>query len=333
MDNKLTDAPQTEQVFWPKWHVKFNGGSGYGCPYKFDGVHLGTVAEKPSEVSTSIGKPKPRQRHFFPTLDMLYIDDYVFDFYEDPKAEIGFDTGGGLPKTLDVVEKVAINASSLSKSQEKDCIWLKKLRFILRNFKNVRAITVLTAVILDIPSPVSMPNPMYLMNIESTSIYDRMRHGILFGDALKLLPYNPETLRPSDFAIQEWDKLSTEWPMFGKRKANGSAPELYMGTMVFFGKEWVNLDSMRVRAPHAGHLCSLGCRSVDPMGAIIRRELDQLAQMNEGNRGLRGRRDMKKKPSKSFLKHKGSSLALLSKASVFLHQSQPPEGNLRTQKM
>lgn len=324
MGDKLTETPQTDQIFWPKWQIKFDNGTVY--PARFGGVHLGTVAEK--QVSRSTDKPKPSQRRFFPPLDMLFIDDYVFEYYERPDAEIVFDKGASLPETLGVVEKVAINASSLSQSKEKDDIWFKKLRFILQNFPSVRAITVLTAVVLDMASPVSMPKPIYFMDIGNTSMHDRMRHGILLGDELRMRPHDPETLRPSDFAMQEWDNLPTEWPMFGKRKVNGSAPELYMGTMVFFGKEWADLDG--VETP--GHLCNLGRRSVDPMGAIIRKEIDKVAQMAGADTGARGMKDLKKKTSKYFLKHKGSSLALLSKASTFSLRSQPSKGNLKAQK-
>jgi hypothetical protein len=59
------------------------------------------------------------------------------------------------------------------------------------------------------------------------------------------------------------------------------------------------------------------------MGAIIRREIDTVAQMAEGDTGARGKKDLKTKPSKSYLKHKGSSLALLRKASTFSLRIRP----------
>lgn len=323
MDRQLTETPDTDLIFWPKWQVKFDDGTVY--PARFGGVHLGTVAEK--QASKSTNKPKLSQRHFFPPLDMLFIDDYVFKYYERPNAEIRFDRDAGLPETLDVVEKVAINASSLSYSKEKDNIWFKKLRFILQNFPKVRAITVLTAVVLDMASPASMPKPIYFLDIGNTSISDRMRHGILTGDELRMIPHNPETLRPSDFALQEWDELHREWPMFGKRKVDGNAPELYMGTMVFFGKEWTSLDGFAT----PGHLCNLGRLSADPMGAIIRREIDKVAQMAEADIGGPGRKDLKRKPSMFCLKHsKGSSLGLMKKASMFSLRKQASTGNLRS---
>lgn len=157
MGNKLTEPLPTDRIFWPKWQVKFADNKVY--PVRFGGVHLGTVAEQ--KASKSAREPKPRQRRFFPPLDMLFIDNYVFQYYEHPDVEIGFETGGGMPGTLKVVEKVAINASSLSHSKERDEIWLKKLRFILHNFPKIRAITVLTTVVLDMASPVSMPKPIY----------------------------------------------------------------------------------------------------------------------------------------------------------------------------
>lgn len=320
----MAEKFHTDRIFWPKWQVKFRNNTVY--PTEFGGVHLGTLAEK--QPSKNTRKPKPRQKPFFPPLDMLFIDSYVFEYYERPDVEIGFDAGGGVPGTLKVVEKVAINASSLSHSKEKDDIWLKKLRFILHNFPKVRAITVLTAVVLDMASPVSMPKPIYFMDVANTSAHDRMRHGILTGDELKMYPTNPETMRPSDFAMQEWDSLPNEWPMFGKRKANGTAPELYMGTMVFFRKEWISLEG--VGAP--GRLCSLGRRSADPMGAIVRKEKDKAPQMAQADTRAPEKKDLKKKPSKFSLRHKGSSLSLLKQASTFSMRSQPSKGRLKRQK-
>lgn len=324
MENQLTEALPTDRIFWPKWTVKFGNNTVY--PDQFGGVHLGTLADK--QPSKKAHEPKRRQKRFFPPLDMLFIDNYVFEHYERPDVEIGFDTGGGLPGTLKVVEKVAINASSLSHSKEKDDIWLKKLRFILRNFPKIRAITVLTTVILDMASPASMPKPIYFMDVGNTSVHDRIRHGILTGDELKVYPTDPETLRPSDFAMQEWDSLPKEWPMFGKRKANGTAPELYVGTMVFFGKEWVSLEG--VGAP--GRLCNLGSRSPDPMGAIIRREWDKAARMTRANTGAPAKKDLKKSKSKLSLNRKESGLSLLRKASTFSLRSQPSKASLKRQK-
>lgn len=324
METKLTEQFTTDRIFWPKWQVKFRNNTVY--PRRFGGVHLGTVTEKVSSKNTH--ETKPGQQRFFPPLDMLFIDNYVFEYYERPDVEIGYDTGGGLPRTLKVVEKVAINASSLSYSEEKDDIWLKKLRFIMHNFPKVKAITVLTAVVLDMASPVSMPQPIYFMDVGNTSAHDRMRHGILTGDELRILPTDPETLRPSDFAVQEWDNLPKEWPMFGKRKARGTAPELYMGTMVFFGKEWVSLEG--VGSP--GRLCKLGSRSADPMGAIIRREKDKATQTAKFDTGAQEKKDLREKSSKFNLRHKGSSLSLFRKTSTFSMRSQPSKGSLKCHK-
>ncbi|KAK7697150.1 hypothetical protein SLS64_013849 [Diaporthe eres] len=339
MGKKVTERLPTDHIFWPKWQIKFSNNTVY--PTEFSGVHLGTLAEK--QASNDTHEPNPRKKRFFPPLDMLFIDSYVFEYYERPDVEIGFEAGGGVPGTLKVVEKVAINASSLSHSKEKDGIWLKKLRFILQNFPKVRAITVLTSVVLDMASPVSLPEPIYFMDVANTSVRDRMRHGILTGEELRMLPNNPETLRPSDFAMQEWDNLPKEWPMFGKRKANGTAPELHMGTMVFFAKEWVSLDG--IGAP--GRLCSLGSRSADPMGAIVRKEKDKAAQMAQADITRKEKdktiqvaqadtrepdKNLKKKPSKFSLRHKGSGLSLLRQASTFSMRSQPSKGSLKRQK-
>lgn len=322
MDQKLTQTAHTDNIFWPKWQIQFDDGKAF--PVIFGGVHLGTV---PKQTSKSSNEPDSGRRRFFPLLDMFFIDNYIFKYYERPNTKIIFEKDPTLPQTLSVVQKVAINASSLSHAKEKDEIWLKKLRFILQFFPNVRAITVLTAVVLDISSPASMPQPMCFMDIRDTTIGDRMRHGILAGDELKLLPYDPETLRPSDFAIQEWDKLPSEWPAFGKRKVDGTAPELYMGTMVFFGKEWVGIDG----AGTPGDLCNLGRRSGDPMAAVIWREIDE-AENAEADARAQRRRDLKKKSSMIRLSKKGSRLALLKKASKFSLRSQSSKGNLKSQK-
>ncbi|KAI3392921.1 hypothetical protein diail_4970 [Diaporthe ilicicola] len=194
MKKVLTETLPTDRLFWPKWQIKFKNNKVY--PESFSGVHLGTVAD--NQVSEGSNK-----KHFFPPLDMLFIDNYVFQYYERPDVEIVFGADGVLPETLDSVQKVAIDAGSLSHSKDKDDIWCKKLRFILRNFPNVRAITVLAAVVLDMASPVSMPEPIYFMDIGNTSIQDRIRHGILNGDERQAFPYDPETQRPSDFAVQE----------------------------------------------------------------------------------------------------------------------------------
>lgn len=281
----------------------------------------------PKQASKGSTEANPSHRRFSPQLDMLFIDNYIFKYCERPKTKIIFDRDPALPHLLDKVQKVAINASSLSQSKEKDDIWFKKLRFILKVFPKVRAITVLTVVVLDMASPASMPAPMCFMDIGNTSIGDRMRHGILAGDELEMLPYDPETLRPSDFAIQEWDKLPSEWPAFGKRKVDGTAPELYMGTMVFFGKEWMDLYG----AGTPGDTGKLGRRSGDPMAAVIWREIDEAERAEEDIRA-RQKRDLKRKPSKFKLKEKGSRLELLKKASAFSLRSRSSKDDLKSQK-
>lgn len=321
MEKELTETLPTDRLFWPKWQIQFDDNTVY--PASFSGVHLGTVAERRAAEDTKV--PMPSQRHFFPPLDMIFIDNYVFEHCERPDAMIGFDIDGGLPETLDVVEKVAIDASSLSQSEEKDEIWCKKLRFILRNFPKVKAITVLATVVLDIASPSSMPKPMYFMDLGNTSVQDRMRHGILNGEDLKNFQHNPETLRPSDFAMQEWDNLPVEWPMFGKRRIKGTAPELYMGTMVLFGKEWVSLEG--VGSP--GRPCKLADRGVDPMGVIVKKEKEKLDQARAE---AAGKRIIKKKSSMFSLKRKNSGLTVSRKPSTFSVKSQASKAALKAQK-
>lgn len=318
MTEKLTDALPTDRLFWPKWQIKFDDDTVY--PASFSGVHLGAVAEIKGPEYYS-------KRHFFPPLDMLFIDNYVFEHYERPDVEISFEADGGLPKTLDVVQKVAIDASSLSHSEEKDAIWCKKLRFILRNFPKIRAITVLAAIVLDMASPASMPKPIYFMDIGNASVQDRVRHGVLTGDDVGAFPYNPETLRPSDFAMQEWDSLPVEWPAFGERRRDGTAPELYMGAMVLFGKEWISLEG--VGAP--GRPCKLGDRGVDTIGAIVRREKDRAeraARAAQADTKVAGKRNVKKKASMFTLRHKSSGTALSKKTSTLSLRSRAPKATL-----
>ncbi|KAG8167494.1 hypothetical protein KVR01_003183 [Diaporthe batatas] len=319
MDQQQTDTAYTDNIFWPKWQIQFDDGKVH--PHRFSGVHLGPM---PKQASKSSNEPNSSHRSFNPPLDMLFIDNYIFKYYERPKTKIIFDRDPNLPQILSEVQKVAINASSLSESKEKDDIWLKKLRLILQFFPKIRAITVLTAVVLDLASPAPITRPMCFMDIGNTSIGDRMRHGILAGGDLKMLPYDPETLRPSDFAMQEWDKLPVEWPAFGKRKVDGTAPELYMGTMVFFGKEWIDLNS----AGTPGDTCTLGRRSGDPMAAVIWKEIDE-ARRVEADIKARPRIDLMRNNSVLSSKKKGSSLALLKKASTFSLRSQSSKGHLK----
>ncbi|KAL1882959.1 hypothetical protein Daus18300_000597 [Diaporthe australafricana] len=322
MTEKLTETLPTDRLFWPKWQIKFDDDTVY--PASFSGVHLGTVAENNASEDS--------KRHFFPPLDMLFIDNYVFEHYERPDVEISLEADGALPETLDAVQKVAIDASSLSHSEDKDTIWCKKLRFILRNFPNIRAIIVLAAIVLDMASPASMPQPIYFMDIGNASVQDRVRHGVLTGDDdVAALPYNPETLRPSDFAMQEWDSLPVEWPAFGRRRGDGTAPELYMGAMVLFGREWVSLEG--VGAP--GRLCRLGDRGVDTMGAIVRSELNKAgraARAAQADARVAEKRNAKKKGSMFSLRHKDSGSSLSRKTSSYSVRSQPSKAILKSQR-
>ncbi|ROW15267.1 hypothetical protein VPNG_03083 [Cytospora leucostoma] len=251
------------RIFRPKWKVHFEDGKVF--PTEFLGIHLGTVGA--DRGSLGAGKAGETNKPFDTGWDILFIDTYVFDYCERADAIISFDVENGLPDGLDLVQNVAIDASSLS--MHKHDVWYKKLRFILRNFPKVKRVTIVATVILDIASPECMLQPMYHMDIQNISTQDRMRHGMLFGEDLPLYRLCTQTSRPSDFALRAWNDLPSHWPSWRKRIENNTAPCLFMTAVVYFKREWISLEGEG--GPEGS--CTLGDKRVDVAGTMFRNEV------------------------------------------------------------
>ncbi|KUI68356.1 hypothetical protein VM1G_04627 [Cytospora mali] len=294
-------SPAPIRVFRPKWQIHFDDNTRY--PAIFRGVHLGTVAEH--EASSGPGKAQQVEKPFDPEWDIIFIDNYVFEYCERPDATIIFDVENGLPNNLAALQNVAIDASSLS--MDKNDVWYKKLRFILRNFPMVKRITIIATVVLDIPSPEYMSKPLYHMDIQNVCVQDRMRHGILFGEELQLYRYCKETSRPSDFAIQAWNDLPNHWPTWKRRREDKTAPCMFVTAMVYFKKEWINLDG----EGGPGGPCRLGKQRLDIAGAMIRKKLNNQAIGEKHNKRLmqsKSQLALKKQTSLFTLRKKKSTL-------------------------
>lgn len=296
------------RIFRPKWKVHFKYGKVF--PTEFLGIHLGTVVA--GRASLGAGKAKQTKKPFDHAWDIIFIDTYVFEYCERADAIITFDVENGLPDGLDLVQNVAIDASSLS--THKHDVWYKKLRFILRNFPEVRRITIVATVILDITSPAYMPQPMYHMDIQSISIQDRMRHGILFGEDLPLYRLCTHTSRPSDFALRAWNELSNHWPSWKKRIENKTAPCLFMTAVVYFSREWISLEGEG--GPDGP--CRLGDKRVDVAGTMIRNEVKKQSTTKADTKASIAPKSAVKKQASFFSlsKKKKSMLPLKSRPSM-----------------
>lgn len=306
--------PAPIRVFRPKWQVHFENGTVF--PATFGGIHLGVVAEQGKSTS-GIEKVQQINKPLNPDWDILFIDNYVFEYCERADATIAFDVENGLPRSLDCVQNVAIDASSLS--MKKHDVWYKKLRFILRNFPNVKRVTIIATVVLDIRSPEYMSELCH-MDIQNISVQDRIRHGILFGEELKLFPHCTQTLRPSNFAIRAWNDLPNHWPSWKKRKEERTVPFLFMTAMVYFKKEWISLHGEG--GPEGP--CKLGSQQVDVAGILVR---------NEVKRQSVEEKHQKRSPavSKSALKKQTSFFLLGTKKSKFSLKNRPSMPSLGSQ--
>lgn len=313
MKDTRDGSPAPIRVFRPKWQVYFDDGTLF--PAAFNGIHLGTVAEH--KTSESEEKAQECNKTFDPECDIIFVDNYVFKYCEQANVIIIFDVENGLPRVLDSVLNVAIDASSLSMNRHD--IWYKKLRFILRNFPKVKRITVVATVVLDIASPEYMREPVYHMDIQNISVEDRIRHGILFGEDLSLFPHCTESLRPSDFALRAWNDLPNHWPSWKKRKEDMTAPCLFMTAMVYFRKEWISLDG----EGGPGGPCRLGTRRVDIAGTLIRNEVKRQSTGNETKKRSSG-------PKPTLNKQK-SFLSLGTKKSKFSSKNRPSTPTLSSQ--
>ncbi|KAK7743236.1 hypothetical protein SLS53_004321 [Cytospora paraplurivora] len=289
------------RIFRPKWKVHFKDGKVF--PTEFLGIHLGTVVA--DRESLGAGKAEETKKPFDTEWDIIFIDTYVFEYCERADAIISFDVENGLPDGLDLVQNIAIDASSLS--MHKHDVWYKKLRFILRNIPKVKRITIVATVILDITAPMCMPKPMYHMDIQNISIQDRMRHGILFGEDLPLYRLCRQTSLPGDFALRAWNDLPSHWPSWRKRIEDNTAPCLFMTAIVYFKREWISLEGEG--GPDGS--CRLGYKRVDVAGTMIRNEVKKQYMARADRRASIARKSAVKKQASFFSLSKKKSMLLL----------------------
>ncbi|KAF3768118.1 hypothetical protein M406DRAFT_70214 [Cryphonectria parasitica EP155] len=234
-----------ELVFWPKWEVHLSTGEiipeqrvapSWQIPLEQNDFEMSD-----SLLSSSICKPWST-RHFISNYDLMFIHNYVFEHCENPDATIYYIHEDYLPSTINLVEHVAIHASALSiKKDDLDWVWGTQLRFILRNFPNVRSITLVATTVLNTARPPTCPLPYETIDIEAIDVSDRRRLGLDEGPgAVKLCP---ETQQPGNFVIQTWEDLSRRWPSWSNRKqANTRSPVLTVMGMMCFAEDWHNLD-------------------------------------------------------------------------------------------
>lgn len=196
-----------------------------------------------NELSTNDLITDKTRRPFQPDLDLLFINNYVFEHCESPDATIYYTPDEEtLPKSLDLVEHVAINASSLSmEKDELDSVWGKQLRFILSNFPSVLTITVIATTVTNLPRPLTCPLPYESFDPEAVSLDNLRRLGI--ENDFENVKLCFETKRPGNFAIQAWDDLIRNWPAWKARKMEDRyAPMLTLMGLVCFAQEWDNLE-------------------------------------------------------------------------------------------
>lgn len=201
----------------------------------------------------------------------MFIPNYVFDHYEQKTATVLYVSEAGLPESLLSVQRVGIHASALfadlnqegkirndkGKQAEPDevgdIIWGKQLRFILQNFPSIQLILVTTTTVLDTYRPRACPLPYEMFHqIEAVDLADRRRLGIMNDQ--QDTNVCPKTGRATNLVIQAWDEIKTEWPSYNdKRVKYKLGPCLGVAGMVFFAKEWVNMD----RDGEHGTSCSI----------------------------------------------------------------------------
>lgn len=242
---------QQSKVFWPRWYVRYSNG--YGFPPHPTGPQCGLIP-----LSKCHGGAHDVFRC---ETDIMFINNYVFKHSENPEATIGYYvTDETLPTSLTLVKHVAIHASCLSMEVgPEDHAWGRHLRFILCNFPAIETITLVATTVLDtsIPTPSTRPRLAYeILSIDAVSPGDRARLGILD---------DPENVRiaaasgmAADSVIQSWDDLGDRWPSWRRRQqeanimssggfrgATGTlppAPELCLMGVIFFAREWVDVD-------------------------------------------------------------------------------------------
>lgn len=312
MGDARNHFPKPIRVFRPKWRIHFDDGTVF--PIIFANMHPDTAAESTALDDT---KRPSTATPFDPEWDIVFIDNYVFENCERPDATISFDVEDGLPESLDLPRNVGIESSSLL--MDKSDVWCKKLRFILRNFRMVKRITIIASVVFDDASPNYLSKTSYFTDIQKVSLEDRIRHGILFGQELQLNPYCPKTLRASDFAIQAWNDLPNHWPSWKKKKENLTAPCLFITAMVYFRQEW---DSLHGKGGPWG-ACVLGNRRSDIANIAVKNGSMRTSSAGVGKkRSMEARPPLRKHSSFLSLKTKKSKLSLKKNPSMPLISGQ-----------
>lgn len=213
--------------------------------------------------------------------DIMFINNYVFEHFENPEAMIGYVADETLPISLTFVKHVAIHASCLSMEiGPEDYTWGKQLRFILCNFPDVETITMIATTVLDTSIPPSTcPLAYEILSIDAISLSDRARLGIV--DDPKDVKLATASGMTADSVIQSWDNLGDHWPSWKRRKgatmksekksAALPAPELCMMGVVFFAREWVDME----KDGEHGCSCKLVEKFLDPaLRAAARTEIE-----------------------------------------------------------
>ncbi|KAJ4417554.1 hypothetical protein N0V82_006113 [Gnomoniopsis sp. IMI 355080] len=210
-------------------------------------------------------------RKFEADKDIMFIPNYVFEHYEKANATVLYVYEEGLPESLLFVQRVGIHANALSietiqegrirnfegnqaqPDEVGDVIWGKQLRFILQNFPSIQVILVTTTTVLDMYRSKACPLPYEMFHqIEAINPADRRRLGIM--DDQQHTKVYPKTGRSSNFVIDAWDEIKTEWPFYNDNRVKYKlGPYLGIAGMVFFAKEWVDMD----RDGEHGLLCSI----------------------------------------------------------------------------
>lgn len=209
-------------------------------------------------------KGQAKTKCFQADKDIMFIPNYVFEYCENKNVTLlSYIPEGGLPESLLRVEGVGIHASALSgeyhdggkisNSQGKetpphevgDIVWGKQLRFIMKNFPSIQVILVTTTTVLDMYRPKTCPLAYELFHqIEAIDPDDRGRLGIMNGQRhSQFCPTCPTTGRATDFVLTAWDEIKTEWPLYNNTRVKYKlSPRLGIAGMVFFAKEWVNVE-------------------------------------------------------------------------------------------
>lgn len=281
-------------LFWPQWYVRYSNGDKYPARPSSPQCGLIPVSKGYEERCW----PDEAQNVFRRETDITFINNYVFEHFENPEAVISYVADESLPTSLTFVKHVAIHASCLSmETGAEDHTWGKQLRFMLSNFPDVETITMIATTVLDTSIPTGTCPPAYeIMSIDAISLGDRARLGIVDD------PEDVEIATASgvtaDSVIRSWDNLGNYWPSWKRRKEATMksekkdvaipAPELCMMGVVFFAREWVDME----KDGEHGRSCELVEGYLDPaVRAAARMEIEKEDLATKGESMKREPRD------------------------------------------